>query len=402
MFEAERIRKKLLRWRRSLHRCPEIGFHESKTARFVLHELDRLGIPGVYGGLGGGIIARLRSTGGPGWAVALRAELDALPIEEQTGLSFASRHRGYMHACGHDGHMAMLLGAAALLKRNPPSGDVVLIFQPAEEGGCGAGVMIDAGALDGVAMIFGGHLTCHYPTGQIMAALGPVCAQADHLRIRVSGRGGHGARPHEANDAVVAGAALVGGLQTLVSRETNPLEPSVITIGALHAGSAHNAIAHTALLEGTIRTTRPVTRQRLIAGLERMCRAFGEAYGTQIEVELSDPYPPVVNAPSATAIARRAAAHVVGVDSVLTHELPSMGAEDFSLYLAHVPGCFVRFGARAAEAPNIPLHSPQFDFDESALIVGASYFAAVVRQAFADGLAEGYDPQALPDRPSVA
>ncbi|WP_300453982.1 M20 family metallopeptidase [Accumulibacter sp.] len=384
MLAAESIRKHLLRWRRALHQRPETAFEERRTARFVMNELRRLEIPYEYGGVGGGIVARLRGVHSPTPAVALRAELDALPIAEQTGLAFASRHPGRMHACGHDGHMAMVLGAATLLKRSPPAGDVVLIFQPAEEGGCGAKVMIEAGALDGVAMIFGGHLTCHYATGQVMAACGPVCAQADRFRIRVYGRGGHGARPHEASDALVASAALVGGLQTLVSREANPLDPSVVTVGTLQAGSAANTIAHEAVLDGTIRSTRPATRQRLVAGLERMCRALGEAYQTRIEVEFSEPYPPVVNTPRETTLARRAAASVVGRDSVLTNELPSMGAEDFSFYLARVPGCFVRFGGRGPNAPNLPLHSPQFDFDETALVVGASYFDAIARLALTE------------------
>ncbi|HMV05512.1 MAG TPA: M20 family metallopeptidase [Accumulibacter sp.] len=381
MLAAQGIRKHLLRWRRALHQCPETAFAERKTARFVLRELQRLAIPCEYGGVGGGIIARLRGSQSSTPAVALRAELDALPITEQTGLAFASRHPGRMHACAHDGHMAMVLGAAMLLQQNPPAGDVVLIFQPAEEGGCGARVMIEAGALDGVAMIFGGHLTCHYATGQVMAACGPVCAQADGFHIRVSGRGGHGARPHEASDALVASAALVGGLQTLVSRETNPLDPSVVTVGTLHAGSAANAIAHDAQLSGTIRSTRPETRQRLIAGLERMCRAFGEAYQTQIELTFSPTYPPVVNTPRETVLARQAAMSVVGSAGVLTQELPSMGAEDFSFYLERVPGCFVRFGGRGPNTPNLPLHNPQFDFDEEALVVGASYFDAVARLA---------------------
>ena len=357
-LKAERLQEQLAQWRRTLHQYPEIAFQERETARIIMAELQRLDIPFEYGGVGGGVIARIRGTAAHGLTVALRAELDALPIAEQTGLPFTSRHPGRMHACGHDGHMAMVLGAAALLKQEPPPGDVVLIFQPAEEGGRGAEVVIRAGALDGVAMIFGGHLTCHYATGQIMAALGSVCAQAGRLHIRIYGRGGHDARPHEASDAVVASAALVMGLQTLVSRETNPLDPSVITIGMVQAGSAHNAIAHQAVLEGTIRTTHPETRQRLIAGLHRMCGALGAAYDTRIEAELSDPYPPVVNTPRATELARRAAALVVGGDHTLTQELPSMGAEDFSLYLEQTPGCFVRFGARGPDGTQYSVAQP--------------------------------------------
>jgi hippurate hydrolase len=378
---AEAIYPRLVQLRRLLHQYPELAYQEEKTAQLLLDELHRLAIPCEYGGVGGGIIARLAggTPGGP--TVALRAEMDGLPVTEGTGLWFASRIPQQMHACGHDGHMAMVLGAAMLLQADPPPGNVVLIFQPAEEGGKGAEVMIRAGALQDVAMIFGGHMTRHYQTGQIMAPHGTVSAQADRLLIRVRGRGGHGARPHEGSDAVVASAALVLGLQTVVSRETNALDPTVVSIGTLRAGSAHNVIADEAVLDGTIRTTVMATRRRLIEALGRMGKALGEAYNTRIEVEVTPVYPPVVNNPQATEIARQAARQIVGDAGLLLQEFPSMGAEDFSFYLAQVPGCYVRFGARRATWSNIPLHSPEFDFDEELLKVGARYFDQVAREA---------------------
>jgi hippurate hydrolase len=200
--------------------------------------------------------------------------MDALPGTENTGLSFASCHPGKMHACGHDGHMAMVLGAAALLKENPPPGTVVFIFQPAEERGGGARVMIRSGAIEGVNAIFGGHVTRHYNVGQIMVASGAITACSDGFTIRVKGRGGHGARPHEAVDAVVVAGLLIIAVQTLVSREINPAYPSVVTIGKVEAGSAANVIAEEATLQGTIRTTTPNVRTHLIDGLQRITNLF--------------------------------------------------------------------------------------------------------------------------------
>ena len=376
---VEQVYPRLVELRRTLHQYPELAYKEERTAQILLEELKRLNIPFEYGGVGSGIIARIEGTGGP--TVALRAEMDGLPVPEKTGLGFASRIPGQMHACGHDGHMAMVMGAAMLLQEDLPAGKVVLIFEPAEEGGKGAEVMIKAGALDGVDVIFGGHMTRHYRVGEIMVAVGTVSAQADRLIIRVQGRGGHGARPHEGSDAVVASAALIMGLQALVSRETNPLDPTVVSIGTLRAGTVHNAIADEAVLDGTIRTTVPETRRRVIDGLVRMGTAMGTAYKTAIAVEVLDMYPPVVNTHRETAIARRAALEVVGERGLLVQEFPSMGAEDFSFYLAQVPGCYVRFGARRENWPNIPLHSPEFDFDEGMLKVGAAFFDRVVREA---------------------
>jgi amidohydrolase len=395
-LEGDRVFAQMVEVRRTLHQYPEIAYQEEKTAQIVIAELRRLDIPFEYGGVGGGIIARLPGsrTGGP--CIALRAELDALPMTEDTGLPFASRIPGNMHACGHDGHMAMLLGAAALLRADPPPGDTVLIFQPAEEGGKGAVVMVEAGALEGVDMIFAGHMTRHYHVGQVMVPRGLVSAQADRLRFRLKGRGGHGARPYEGSDAVVPTAALIMALQALVTRETDPFHPSVVSIGTLRAGSAHNAIAEEAELDGIIRTAVPATRERIVAGIERMARALGEAYDARIEVDIEAVYPPVVNRPAEAELARDAARAVVGEENVLVDEMPSMGAEDFSFYLAEVPGCYVRFGARRPEEPNIPLHSPNFDFAETLLPVGASFFARVVREAIVRLAAAQTDSGAVP------
>ncbi|WP_066380196.1 MULTISPECIES: M20 family metallopeptidase [unclassified Anabaena] len=384
ILTSDKIFPRMVELRRNLHRHPELAFEEKKTASIVIDELKRLGIPFWYGGVGNGIIAKLINAGQSAPTIALRADMDALPGEENTGLPFASLHPGKMHACGHDGHMAMVLGAAALLKENPPPGNVVFIFQPAEEKGAGAKVMIQSGALEGVNAIFSGHVTRHYHVGEIMATNGVITAHSDGFTIRVRGRGGHGARPHEAVDAVVVTGLLIMAVQTLVSREINPAYPSVVTIGKVEAGSAGNVIAEEATLQGTIRTTNLEVRNYLIDGIKRIATAVGEVHNARIEVEIRHGYPPVINTETETAMARRAVVKLLGSQGLVAMDHPSMGAEDFSFYLLHVPGCYVRFGACQQGCENIPLHSPSFDFDEEALKVGAAFFDAVVREAIAE------------------
>jgi hippurate hydrolase len=382
-LKSEALYPHLVELRRAFHREPELAFEEVRTAQMIMAELDRLGIPYEYGGKGGGVIGRLgRDPGAP--TVALRADMDALPGNETTNLPFASVNAGTMHACGHDAHMTMVLGAAALLRDDPPPGNVLLVFQPAEERGGGSRVILESGALEGVRAIFGGHVTHHYRTGEIMIAPGVITAQSDRFFIKVHGRGGHGARPHEAIDAVVIASLLIIAIQTLVSRETNPVYPSVITVGRVQAGSAANVIAEEAILEGTIRTTLPEVRNHLNQGLGRMCKAFGELHNARIELHTSDGYPPVVNTARETEIARRAVHATVGASGVAAMDYPSMGAEDFSYYLQKLPGCYVRFGARLREQEYIPLHSPAFDLDENVLTIGAAFFDRVAREALAE------------------
>jgi hippurate hydrolase len=367
--------------RRALHRYPELAFEEKNTAATIMSELDALGIPYEYGGVGGAVIGRLQGEDENAAIVALRADMDALPGNERTGLPFASAVEGKMHACGHDAHMAMVLGAAVLLKQSPPRGTVLFVFQPAEERGGGSRVVLKSGALRGVRAIFGGHVTHHYRVGEIMVAKGVITAQSDRFIIHVRGKGGHGARPHESVDAVVIAGLLIIAVQTLVSREINPVYPSVVTIGKVQAGSAPNVIAEEALLEGTIRTTLPDVRQHIHQGLNRMAKALGELHNATIGVDISEGYPPVVNSSREANVALRAARAVVGDAGVMTMDHPSMGAEDFAYYLAELPGCYVRFGARLQEQEYIPLHSPAFDVDEGVLKVGAAFFDEVTREA---------------------
>ena len=366
--------------RRWLHRHPELSFNEAETAGCVVAELERLGIPCTYPGPGGGVIGRI-TTDPERPAVALRAELDALPGHDRTNPEYRSVYPKRMHACGHDAHMTMVLGAAASLAERPPEGNIVLIFQPAEERGGGSRVMIEAGALEGVRAIFGGHVTHEWPTGRIMIRKGAMTAQSDRFTITIKGKGGHGARPHEAIDAVVIAALLITTLQTLVSRRTNPVHPSVITVGRIAAGTAANVIAESAELEGSIRTTFPDTRDHIHNGIRRMAEAMGELHDAEIQLELTQGYPPVINTAAEVDLVRQCVRELYGPDALMTAPHPSMGSEDFSFYLQHVPGAFFRFGARRPEWEPMPLHSPRFDIDEAVLAVGAEFFDALARRA---------------------
>ena len=379
---------KLIGWmqniRRTIHQYPELANEEHRTQRFICEKLQELDIPFRTEGLHTGIVATLgsyASKDAESHSVALRADMDALPVDEKTGLSFASKLPGLMHACGHDGHVAMLLGAAAMLQYIELPGRVILLFQPAEESGEGALAMIEDGAFAGVQAIFAGHIDRHFKVGQIAAEPGLICAYTDKFEIRVCGRGGHAARPHETIDAIVVASLLVMSIQTLVSREINPSYPTVVSVGRFNGGSAYNVIAEEAFLEGTIRATHPEIRAQIIDGLERMVRAMDGLYNAKTTIHFRDGLPPVINHPIATRLARKAAKEVVGQEGVARQLHPSLGGEDFAYFLQKVPGCLVRFGAGHPELPNTPAHSPYFDFDEGVLPIGASFLAQVAWQA---------------------
>jgi hippurate hydrolase len=365
---GDNLFSRLVTLRRWFHQHPELAFEEADTARRIIAELERLKIACDYAGVGHAVIGRIPGCDPEKMAIGLRAEMDALSGTESTGASYASTKSGKMHACGHDVHMAMLIGAADMLARDPPPGPVNLIFQPAEESGGGS-------------RIFAGHVTHEYTTGQIMVRDGSVTSQSDRFLIRIRGKGGHGARPHEAIDAIVISGFLITALQTLVSRETNPLFSAVVTIGEVRAGSAANVIAEEAELKGTIRTFRAEVRRQIHHGMERMISAVAELHNAEIEISITEGYPPVINEPMATAVARAAAREIVGNEHVVAAEFSSMGSEDFSYYLDQVRGAFVRFGARPPDWEPIPLHSPAFDIDEKVLVVGARFYNHVARLA---------------------
>ncbi len=372
------ISSRMVEIRRRLHEFPELGFSEHKTSELICRELERLGIRYKKGIAGTGVIGETGNAAPDKRCVALRADMDALPIKEKTGLAFASQNPGIMHACGHDGHVAMLLGAAALLQRAGPCGRVRLLFQPAEESTGGAKRMIEGGALSGVDAIFGGHIDRHFDVGQIAVQPGIICAYADTFSIDINGRGGHAARPHETVDSIVVASLLVMSIQTLVSREINPAYPSVVTVGSIKGGHAANVIADKAHLEGTIRTTHAEVREKLISGLERMVKATGELYHARTSISFTQGYPPVINHEDAAETARQAALRVVGKQGVVRQAHPSLGGEDFAYYLREIPGCFVRFGASKKGWESAPAHSSRFDFDEGVLPIGAAFLATVV------------------------
>ncbi len=364
--------------RQTIHRNPELSFCEQKTAAYIEGKLSEVGIEMQSRVAATGVVAE---TGGSDSSiiVGLRADMDALPIREETALSFASATPGVMHACGHDGHVAMLLGAAVLLQRMDLPGKVRLLFQPAEEKGNGAVKMIGAGAIDGLAAIFSGHIDTHYPIGAFTVDKGIVCAYADPFVVRLKGRSGHAARPHESKDAILAVAGLITSLQSLVAREVDPNHAAVLTVGRVVAGDTHNVIAGDAVIEGTIRSTHPDARNHMLTGLTRIVQGNASLYGIAAYLEFPDPLPAVINNPAATAVAATAAAAVIGEENVLSQGRSSLGGEDFAFYLQGIAGCLVRFGAKLSDATG-PAHSATFDFDETVLSLGAAWYAQVARQ----------------------
>jgi hippurate hydrolase len=380
--------EKMIVLRRDLHRYPELSEQEERTESRICEMLHQLRIPFRHGVGGHGVVADLPGPPDVPY-VALRADMDALPIQEETGLPFASAYAGRMHACGHDGHVSMLLGGAEMLARELDlPAPVRLLFQPAEELGKGALALIEAGALEGVGLIFGGHLDRHYPCGSIVVSDGVVNASTDTFRVEITGQGGHAARPHEGIDAVVVGSLLVMAIQTIVSREVNPAFPSVITVGRFEGGTASNVIAGRARLEGTIRAQHPEVRAHLKIALQRITEAVGKLHGADSRLEFLEGTPPVMNAPEPAALARQAAAAAVGTDNLRALKTANMGGEDFAYYLERIPGCYVRFGAQVPGREGFPAHSSKFDFDEHALGIGAAYYHAVARVA-GQYLAEG-------------
>lgn len=380
----------LIELRRTIHRYPELSYKEERTSALIRHELEALNIPYrqlATTGIRAEIQGQHKGSNNRGGTLALRADMDALPISEKTGLIFASENPGVMHACGHDGHVSMLLGAAHLLHQGDFSGQIVLFFQPAEEAGNGAAQIVAEGGLDQVDMIFGGHIDTHFAPGHFTVDKGLICSYADPFIIRIHGRGGHAARPHEAIDSVVLAANLVMNMQTLVSRQINPSHAAVVTVGKLRAGTVLNAIAEEAVLEGTIRSAHHETRNCLIAALQRLIKGVEDMSNAEIELEFLDGMPAVINDDQAARIARNAAVDLVGKEQVGTQEAPSLGGEDFAFYQQHVPGCLVRFGAQIAGDQVGPAHSGRYDFDEKVLGYGAQWFALVARRAL-DRLAE--------------
>ena len=376
----EKLFDEMVSVRRRIHANPELAYEEHETARLIEEKLTALGIE-VTTGIGEtGVVGKIVAPKGDGPVVALRADMDAVAIDEATGLEFSSKNRGAMHACGHDGHVAILLGAAALLRESLEAGTVILVFQPAEEGGAGALKILESKALEGVGAIYGCHLDRHFKVGEAVAQAGPISAFTDRFEISIKGRGGHVAQPHDAIDAIVVASLIVMSLQTIVSRETNPANPLIVSVGKIEGGTIPNAIADSARMLGTIRSTEEKVREQVIAGIKRMGSAAGVLHDAHVEVNITGGYPSVVNEKKMTGLAKNALTSLLGDNAVIDSGYINMGGEDFSFYLRNIPGCFVRIGAQKEGLENVPAHSAHFDIDEEALAVGAAYMAEVARR----------------------
>ena len=380
---AEEIAPGVVADRRYLHQHPELGFQEENTARLVIERLRALNLDDLQTGIAKtGVVGILRGGKGPGKCVLLRADMDALPITELNDVPYKSENPGAMHACGHDAHTAMLLGAARVLaeRRAAFAGTIKFLFQPSEEQGeGGAQPMIAAGVMENphVDAAFGIHVGANIPVGKVAVLGGPVNAAADSAIVTIRGLGGHAARPQMAIDPIVIGAHCIVALQSLVSREVNPLSPAVITVGTLHAGTVNNVIPEDARFEATIRTFDPETRQLLAERIPAVVRGICATFRATADVTYELGYPPLVNNAEMAALVKSVALDVVGPERVMESE-PGMGAEDMSYFINVAPGAFYRLGVRnEATGKTYGHHHPRFDIDEDALPTGVAMHAAV-------------------------
>ncbi len=373
----------LIRLRRDLHRYPELAFQEHRTAARLEQALTALRPASLQRVAGTGLAARIPGRRRDLPAVAIRGDIDALPITEETGLPYSSRTPGVMHACGHDVHATWVVGAAGLLSARPAAGDVVVLLQPAEETGKGAQAMIAAGALEQVAAIFGAHVDRRFAVGQLVAEPGPMAAASDTFEIELVGAGAHGARPQEGRDPIVAAGALIGALQTVVSRRLNPATPAVVTVGSVHAGSAPNVIPDTARLTGTLRALDAGTREDLHRAVRQIAGGVARAYGVEARVSIELGPPPLINHETAVSWARKGTEKVLGKSALVPLGSPNLAGEDFAWYLERIPGCFLRIGAREEGGDPIPAHSPRFYAAEEAIWIGAAVLAEAARVASA-------------------
>jgi hippurate hydrolase len=373
-------------WRRDIHEHPELQYDVHRTAALVAERLREFGCDEVATGLGRtGVVGviRGRKPAGKGdiRVIGLRADMDALPIEEATKLPYASKTAGKMHACGHDGHTAMLLGAARYLSETRNfAGDAVVIFQPAEEGGAGAAAMIKDGLLDRFAIdqIYGMHNGPGIPIGSFAIRSGPIMASTDAVDIRIEGRGGHAARPHISIDSVLVGAQLINALQSIVARSVDPLESAVVSICEFHAGNARNVIPQTAELKGTVRTLTAEVRALVEKRVREVIDGVAHMTGAKIDLNYERGYPVVVNHASQTDVAIRVAKEVAG--DVNVHEMPPlMGGEDFAFMLEQRPGAFIFCG----NGDSAGLHHPAYDFNDDAIVFGTSYWIKLVENTLA-------------------
>ncbi len=368
-------------WRRHLHSIPELLYDTHETAAFVTERLQEFGVDEIVTGIGRtGVVGVIRGQGGDGEVIGLRADMDALPIQEAQDRPYKSTRPGKMHACGHDGHTTMLLGAAKYLAETRNfAGSVALIFQPAEEGGGGGKAMLDDGLMErfGIGQVYGLHNWPGLEVGCIETRPGPLMAAADQFEITLTGHGAHAAQPHASTDPVVVAAALVQALQSIVSRGVDPLEAAVVSVTQVHAGTAFNVIPETAWLCGTVRTLSGDVQAHIETRMGELAELIAGAYGAKAEVIYRRGYPVTVNDAAKTAFAAEVAADVVGAERVAAERAPEMGAEDFSFMLEARPGAYVYLG----QGDSAGLHHPDYDFNDEISPIGASYFVRLVETA---------------------
>ncbi|KQZ14736.1 amidohydrolase [Mesorhizobium sp. Root554] len=380
---AAEMQEEIAGWRRHLHQSPELGFDVFETAAFVEEKLKAFGCDDVVTGLGKtGVVGLIRGRRGDGATVGLRADMDALPINEITGKPYASTVPGKMHACGHDGHVAMLLGAAKYLAETRNfSGAVAVIFQPAEEGGGGGNEMVKDGLMDRfvIQKVFGMHNMPGLPVGQFAIRPGAVMAATAEFTITVRGRGGHAAMPNGTIDPIVAASQLVGALQTIASRTVDPIESVVVSVTKFHAGDAYNVIPETAEIAGTVRTLKKEIAKTAQQRMRDICAGIAAAFGATIDVQYNDNYPVTFNHPEETVFAGDIAATVAGDAQVHREIQPLMGGEDFSYMLEARPGAFIFVG----NGPSAGLHHPAYDFNDEAIPHGVSYWVKLAETALA-------------------
>lgn len=368
--ELEEALPQMVEWRRYMHQQPELSFEETETAAFIADKLRAFGLE-VNTGIGGNGVTGFLQGKTPGKTVALRADFDALPIPDEKNVAYRSQNPNAMHACGHDGHTAALLGLAKVLSSHPDAlkGNVLFVFQHAEEKPPGgAKSMIETGLLNEVDYVYAAHLASDLPLGQIALGSGVRMAAVDKFKITVQGKGGHGARPQQAVDSIVIGSQLVTALQQIVSRHVDPLKSAVVTIGVFQAGQAFNVIADTAVLEGTVRTFDPAVRKQTESDIRTITEGLTRALGAEAAIEYINGYPALVNDAAETERAGSRIEQVLESGRTVEFE-PSMGAEDFAYFLNERPGTYIRVGSHNGKPETqYPHHHPKFDFDEQALL----------------------------------
>lgn len=377
---ASELQSEATEWRRHLHANPEILYDVENTAAFVAEKLREFGVDEIVTGLGRtGVVGIIKGSGVEGRTIGLRADMDALPLDEITGKPWASTIPGRMHACGHDGHTAMLLGAAKYLAETRNfSGRVAVVFQPAEEGGRGALAMVEDGLMErfGIEEIYGMHNMPGSPVGSFAIRKGGIMAAPDKFSLKITGRGGHAAEPHNTADTIVIGAQVVTALQTIASRNANPLRSVVVSVTQFHAGTTHNIIPEEAFISGTVRSLDEQVRDLAERRIGELAAGIAAAHGASIDYEYERACPVTVNHPAETDHAARAAIEVVGADKVDTEVDPTMAGEDFAFMLQARPGAYILIG----NGDSAGLHNPAYDFNDEAMAAGISYWVRLAEQ----------------------